>query len=715
MDHIKKDRDKELEKEIELEIEKERLNYVLNVINNEIELAVNKRKGFLGQLLEYRKKFIEEYRNDEDKVIEYFDHERFVTEEAFNLIDKKLKELSTLKESPYFGRIDFREEEYGIEKIYVGKFGLIKEGEFEPVVVDWRAPIASLFYEGKVGSSQYKSPDGEVPVEILGRVQYIIKNSKLLGMFNSDLDVKDDILQMVLSKNSSDKLKDIVMTIQKEQDEIIRESYLKTLVVNGVAGSGKTTIALHRVAYLLYNNRKKLENKILILGPNGIFMDYISNVLPSLGETGVKQDTFWDMTEKLLDLQGKVMNYKEYFERIIKGDSELVDDFILKSSDEYIERLNATIENLEQFKFKPTNVTFRGKDIFKVDEIEELFSKHYKYMPLYKRTEKIRRIIIWRLKDKRDEEVREINKLYDTKRDSLSPEELALNENDLEFQRKNRIRDVIKEFTEVKRSLVWLENEEVVSLYNRFNNYKKLTPEDLAAIMYLKIKLEGYKIKEDIKHVVIDEAQDLSMLQLRVIKEITGASAFTILGDSNQRILPLKGNIAMKNLDNIYKDLDIKYFSLDKSYRSTVEIMEYANTFLDEEKIVPLVRNGEEVWQRDVASDDVIQKCVVDRILRYKESGYESIAIICEDINTCSKVHNLIKDKVHSRLLDSDELIYKSGVVIIPSYFARGLEFDGVVLLMKDEKEESNYVNKGKLKYIMATRALHKLSVIKIK
>lgn len=707
---------KELEREIQIEIEKEKLKATLNIIDEETQKVVKKRKSFMGELLEYRKKFIEEYRDDEDRVIEYFDHEKFVTEEAFNYMDKRLKELTALKESPYFGRIDFREEDYGIENIYIGKFGLIKEGDFEPIIVDWRAPVSSLFYEGKVGIANYKAPKGEVPVEILGRRQYIIKNSILKGMFNSELDVKDEILQMVLSKNANDKLTDIIMTIQKEQDAIIRESYLKTIIVNGVAGSGKTTIALHRVAYLLYNNRKKLEDKILILGPNGIFMDYISNVLPSLGETAVKQDTFWDMSEKLLNLDREVIPHKEYLESIIEGDEELTQDFLYKTSGEYIEALDNLIKYLEESKFKPRSVKFMGKEVFGETEIDELYNKHYKYMALYKRVAKIKRIIIARLKDFRNEEVRNINKTYEEKIKSLSKEELKLNENHLEFQRKNLIREVIKEFKKTKESLKWLHTEDVVSLYKEFNKYKKLTPEDLAPILYLKINLEAYKLNSEIKHVIVDEAQDLSEIQLLVIRKITGASAFTILGDKNQRILPLKGKLPMESLSELYEDLDIKYYNLDKSYRSTVEIMEYANKFLEKDIIVPLVRNGDEVWEKEVHTEETLEECLLERILRYKEEGYESIAVICKDINQCKKLYENIKHRVHIRLLDSDDLIYKGGIVIIPSYFAKGLEFDGVVLIMDEKNEQDRqYIDSRKMNYIMATRALHKLSVLKIK
>jgi len=299
---MSKDLKQELEKQLEVAIEKERLEDVIKIINNEILKCIEKRKHITNAILEYRKNALEEFKDDEDKIIEYFDHENYVKEESFKSTDRKLKELTVLKSSPYFGKVTFREEDYGIEDIYIGRFGVTLEETFEPLIIDWRAPVAALFYNGSGNVGHYDSPDGEIMASILGRIQYIIKKGKLEGLFNSNIDIKDDILQMVLSKNSSDKLKDIIMTIQQEQDEIIRQEKNRVIVVDGVAGSGKTTIALHRVAYLIYNYRKLLENKVLILGPNRIFIDYISNVLPTLGETGVFQTTFLDLALDLVDI-----------------------------------------------------------------------------------------------------------------------------------------------------------------------------------------------------------------------------------------------------------------------------------------------------------------------------------------------------------------------------------------------------------------------------
>lgn len=694
--------------ELEIQIEKEKLDEVMSIINEEIEKVLEHRKNFLDQLLQYRKKFIEEYRDDEDRVIEYFDHERFMSEEAFNSMDKKLKKLNNLKISPYFGRIDFREEQYGIENLYIGRFGLVREGDYTPVVVDWRSPVASLFYEGKLGNSKYRVGTEEVEVNILKRIQYIIKNSKFMGMFNSEVDIKDEILQMVLSSNSKEKLQDIVRTIQKEQDEIIRTTPYTTVIVDGVAGSGKTTIALHRIAYLLYNYRKSLEDKVLILGPNEIFMEYISEVLPTLGETAVKQSTFKEFALSILDLEEEcIMPYSTYMELIFNKDKDFISRVCYKTSKEYIKDLDVYLEKLSEEFCTCKDIYLMDHKVISIDEMQELFKVYYKNMPLFRRNKKIKRIIIEKLKDRRDNLVRDINKKYESIKQSLTPDQLLLEENNLDYKRKIEIRDVIQNLIIVKRSLDFLDGEDTKQLYKKFNKDNVLTIDDLAPMLYLKYNLEGYKYKDEIKHVVIDEAQDFSELQFMVIKLITKPSAMTILGDGNQRITPTIDKISLKNLKNIYDFKDIQNFKLDTSYRSTREIMEYANKFLDDNSIIPLVRSGEPVEEKTIKEFSSLIELVKDRIYRAKEKEYDTVGIICETLEQCKEVYNNLKDKVNIKLIDREECIYKGGVVILPAYFAKGLEFDNVIAIFNDRFKNEKYI-----RYVMSTRALHKLNVI---
>ena len=375
-----------MNKDLEFIMEEGKLEETLKILNNEILNYLSKRKNITDYIVDYRKKVIEEYRDDEDKVIEYFDHENYVKEEAFKTIDKRLKEFTILKDSPYFGKITFTEEDEGAEEFYIGRFGLTPEDSYDPVIVDWRAPVASLFYKGTLGETTYECPNGAVNANLLGRRQLIVKKGELKGLFDSAIDVKDDILQMVLTSNSSEKLKDIVMTIQEEQDEIIRAPKDKVVVVNGVAGSGKTTIALHRVSYLLYNFRKQFGDKVLILGPNDIFMDYIGQVLPTLGESGVTQMTFQNFAISEIGLEEPVKGFSEYIEEAMSGNEEALKEYKYKSSKKFTELLDKTLEKMNEEYFEIQPVRFFDEEIVSVDEIKELFTKYYGYMPLFRRS-----------------------------------------------------------------------------------------------------------------------------------------------------------------------------------------------------------------------------------------------------------------------------------------------------------------------------------------
>lgn len=699
----------ELQKELQFNIEKDKLMDVIELINKEILTYINKRKDVSTYIQEYRKKTIEDYKDDEDKLIDFFDHERYVKEESFKNIDNKLRELTILSTSPYFGRVDFKEDaSEDKEIIYVGRFGVTPEGEYEPVIIDWRAPVSSLFYSSKLGENSYTAPAGNITVEIELKRQFVIKKSKLIGLFDSALDVKDDILQLVLSSNTSAKLRDIIMTIQEEQDKLIRQPKDKTIVVDGVAGSGKTTIALHRVSYLLYNHRDTLQDKVLILGPNSIFMEYIGTVLPSLGEVGVKQTTFRNFAMNILDIP-QIMDFKTYMEKILSNNLEFINDVREKTSMDYLNILNSLIEKLNLSYFNYKDVKYFDKLAIDINEIDELLNIHYKDMPLFRRTKKVRRIIFSKLKDLRDEEIRKIQREYNEKITSLSKAELELYEESLNLARKTKIREAVIEIMRAKKEMLWLNNPDCIKLYNEINKNRELTQDDLAPILYLKLKLEGLSLKEEIKHVVIDEAQDYSAVQLLVIKELTKCSSLTIVGDSNQRLLPLNGTTPMLNLKSIIPSLNIEYFNLYKSYRSTKEIMDYANQYLSDNRIVPLVRNGEKVIKTSSNNEDDLINNIDKTLQLFRDKDYENIAVLCRDLETTEKIGKRLKAKDYIKLLDEEDLIYNGGVVVIPSYFAKGLEFDAVILLQTNES-----IDESKLNYVMATRALHELVVYKI-
>ncbi|GAA0070357.1 AAA family ATPase [Clostridium sardiniense] len=687
-------------------MEEQHLENTLKTLNEEILNYIEKRKYITEYIVDYRKKVIEEYRDDEDRVLEYFDHEAYVKEEAYKNIDKKLREYTILKESPYFGRIDFIEDSTP-EEIYIGRFGLTKEGTYEPVIVDWRAPIASLFYKGSLGKSSYESPVGDIEADILARRQLIVKNSELKGIFDSAVDVKDDILQMVLTSNAGEKLKDIVMTIQEEQDEIIRAPKDKAVVVNGVAGSGKTTIALHRISYLLYNFRKQFGDKVLILGPNDIFMDYIAGVLPSLGEDGIDNMTFEAFARREIGLEEDITEFSYYIEEAMKGNEKALEEYKEKSSKRFVSKLDDIVNDMNSTYFNIEPVKFFGEEIVSKDEIQALFTDHYAYMPLFRRSEKVKRILTSKIKDKRDELVWKLNKDIEKKISELSEDDLIFEKNNLDFQRRIRIREIVREVMNARdRVDAWLSHESILSIYKRATNTEFLGYMDLAGILYLMIKLNGKKTKKEYKHLVIDEAQDYNYMQFMVLKELTGCNSCTIVGDSNQRLIDTKEIPAMLKLDEVFKD-NVLEFSLNKSYRSTQEIMEYASKFLDEDRIVPLVRNGEKVLEEETESIGETIDTITSIIEDYEEEGLESIAVITKKREELKDISHNLKEKVKILTFDRNDIIYRGGKVLVPAYFAKGLEFDGVIIL-EDEEETPNLV-----KYIMCTRALHRLSVIK--
>ncbi len=688
--------------EIDLNKQQQKLDAVIEIINKEIINYIQERKDISEKILEYRKNNIEDYKDDEDKLIEYFDHENYIKEEAFNFIDKRLKELTILEQSPYYGMVKFFEEGFGEDQIYIGRFGITPKNAVEPLVVDWRAPVAAIFYGSSLGKISYTSPEGQMEVDVIKKRQYIIKRKKLLGAFDTNIDVKDEILQLVLSKNAEEKLKDIVMTIQAEQDNIIRQPRNKVVVVNGVAGSGKTTIALHRVAYLLYNFREALKDKVLILGPNTIFMEYISSVLPSLGEVGVEQKTYAAFAIELLDLRRReVMNAEDYMEKLFSDDKSFIDNIIYKNSDKFRLDLDEIINKTED-SYELQHIYFNEKLIMSKDECKKLLKEDFKDMPLFRRTKKIKRIIFLRLKDERDNKIRNIENEYKLSLENLTEEELKLNQTSFEFNRKLKIRETIKEIMELKHTLLWLQNPSIKDIYKHMKTYNLYTNEDLTALLYLSIKLEGLNCGREIKHVVLDEAQDYNKLAFYVINKLTNCLGMTVVGDKNQKLIPY---IEEVSLEHINEKIETEYFNLNKSYRSTKEIIDFASSYLKEDKVVPLVRSGKPVEKVTVSKEQLEVK-ISEIIKEYKQDGLESIAIICNDLSLVKEISNIVKKNSYIKVIDKEHMLYKGGTVIIPIYLAKGLEFDGVIMLEADAND--------KVKYTMATRALHRLTVMNI-
>lgn len=682
-------------------LEKKYLENVLSHIGIEINEYLKRRKEISDVIVDYRKKFIEEYRDDDDKIIEYFDHENYKNEKIFSIIENKVKELLYLKNSPYFGKIKIKDGNE-IESFYIGNYGFDVGGE-TPLIIDWRAPVSSLFYQGRLGDLNYTLPSSEkIFVNLLERKQFLIKNGIIISMFDSDIDIKDEFLKEMLSLKSSSRLKNIVRTIQSKQDEIIRLNKNSTVLVNGIAGSGKTSIALHRVSYLLYNFRDYFKDKVLILCPNKIFMKYISFVLPSLGEYGGTRSftgedfIFSDMYEEF-----NFNSYETHMEKIL-NDSSYLEEFKLKGSSSIKNELDKFLNFIEEGVDLSRDIYFKENLIAKSSEIQKLFKEVFKSRVLNVRVNLIRKKIIDRINSLRNKLVHEILNKYE----SMEIHEDMVNHYDM--LKRNEIYDLVSEFSEFKSSLEYLKLKTPKEIYGDFYRkfFKKelgdLDFSDLILIKYISLKIYGAPSSSNFKLVVVDEAQDFSYMFYVVLKEYTRATSYVIVGDLNQSIVDfkedfLKSACIFSNAENI---------SLVDSYRSTRNIIEYSKKYLKNEISINSIRDGEEVCVLHSSLKN-LREVFQNKIWEFNSGEDLSIGILVRDRDSLDKLYDLIKDLCYVKVIRDEEQFYSdTGIFLTTVYFSKGIEFDYVIVV--DDGVEENIL------YIMLTRAMHKAVHIKL-
>ena len=584
-----------------------------------------------------------------------------------------LQRLFRIQNKPYFGSIRFKEE--GSEEednIYIGITHV--EDKLDYYVHDWRSPICSMFYDYETGPASYKAPSGIIKGNIIKKRQYIIEDAELKHIFDNDLNISDSLLQEVLAEESSDKMKNIVNTIQEEQNKVIRNTEDKNLIVEGIAGSGKTSVALHRIAFLLYRIPNLTSSNVVVFTPNKVFSEYISNVLPELGEDNTYDMTFYDLLCQNINEYKDIENFTDFISRYYKGNVDNYDMVKYKQSDEIIKDIDSYINNLlSTIKF---NNKLEYDNFIEIDteELNNMLNYKYNRFPLFER-------------------IKEISK------------RIASNNYEGSTKNASSIEKKLKELLNIKLDLKDIFNNFYQSEYSKYKdkvNDKYLYYEDACIFLYIKSLLVGFNTNHVIKEIVIDEAQDYNKLQYLIIKKTFKTSNYTILGDTNQTINPYYKYDSLEELTSIFESS--KYITLTKTYRSTGKIIDYTNKILGLNHVTA-IRNDKAsdiIFRNNITKNDFLTD------INNLKTISKSIDIITKNDKEAEKVYNMLKDDLDIMLIDGFGHI-KRDLVVVPSYVAKGLEFDSVIIYTD---EDNKYQEKDKyLFYVACTRAQHNLII----
>lgn len=701
-----------------------------------------------------------------------------VEKETFKVLKESLeKDIGNYTEAinnPYFGRIDFKENGNFEETIYIGKNGISNTKDVEEIVVDWRAPVADLYYSGTSKESYYKSPKGIIEGKLETKRKFLFNNDEIEKVFDEAIDqimvsgeegkeLVDEFLKINLEANTGKKLKEVVSTIQKEQNEIIRWPKNLPIIVQGSAGSGKTTIALHRLAYLIYRYNENLKGEdILVLAPNKLFLNYISDILPSLDVSEVKQNTFEDLMLSKLKIKLEVYDKDKKIKQILNEKDEFKKKLILNSSKVkgtlvYKKMLERFIKLIEHISFDIKDIRVKEEVLFDRKYIEKLYKNDFKMHPINKRKDEIKKYLQLNLKNKVEVTLAAIDEKYDFKVLEIKREHKDIekrrkflidiyDERDMlkESVKKNAKREFnayFKEWKSINSSDLYKEffnNEELFDsatagripkvleqyMKSEFDNNVKnniIDEDDLAPLYYIKILIDGISDEERFKHIVVDEVQDYSMFQLDVIRNLAIGNSLTLVGDLAQGIYYYKG---INSWDELIKDVfnsEATYVQLSQSYRSTVEIIDFASKVLNSQNLnikecKPVLRHGEKPKIIEVKIEEEYVTEIENIIKLLKENNKRSMAVITKDDKEANNFYRILQknSKYKFGIVTEKNDKCEEDFLIIPSYLTKGLEFDCTILLNPSEDRYSESLLDKKLLYVSLTRALHMEFIIKL-
>ncbi|WOW17709.1 3'-5' exonuclease [Clostridioides difficile] len=651
-------------------------------INNKLNNAFKKAENLVDKLdKDYMdaKMYMVKNRGEIDP------HEMFQNEQGLKQIDnygafmiKVRDKINKIKDSPYFARIDFRLKDMDDEsKYYIGRFAFDYEDEL--IILDWRSPIASMFYDYEIGKAGYDAPIGWVDGEITRKRQFKIKNGKLEYALESSINIQDDILQKELSHTSDEKMKSIISTIQKEQNQIIRNDKADTLIIQGVAGSGKTSIALHRIAFLLYRFKDKISaNNVIILSPNKVFGDYISNVLPELGEEPLCELSFENIAEVQLD---RVINFESEKDPLEINDAKWSERVRFKSTLDFVKLIDDYIKQMPNKIFIPKDYTF-GSFTAKSDWIQSRFEAYNRY-PVKKRLEKVAEDIHYKFES-----------------DNIMEEDLP------------KVKSILKSLNgmlTIKNTLtLYKDFFKQMNISNMFVMATKKTLEwsDVYPFIYIHAAYEGIQEDKIIRHIVIDEMQDYTPIQYAVINLLFKCKK-TILGDFGQLVNPNHTH-TLDDMKQLYNGGEL--VMLNKSYRSTFEIINFAKKIQDISSLEPIERHGEEPALLKCNNEqDEINKIKIE-IEEFKKSDNATLGIILKTDNDAKAVYDALREEYSVHLISSESSSFTKGVSITSIKMSKGLEFDEVIVPSVNNKTYYSDYDRSLL-YIACTRAMHKLKL----